>query len=356
MNNFENKYFLAANSCEGFVSHFADRYSALDGWQCFIIKGGPGTGKSSFMKYIAAKAEEKNIKIELCPCSSDPHSLDAIVLPDKKIIILDGTAPHIVEPKYPAVCEEILNFGDFWDTKIIKPESKAIISLTDKNKALHRTASRYMQALGQIMLDNLKISNNATEKEKVKKYAEKLCKKHIPQGTGNSSEEVHFLNGITPEGIVSFANTALIGNNTKIIIKDSFGSVANEIMQNIRCYALSNGYNIITVKNAFLPSVLIDHIIIPELSICFLREHEYQHFNTDARRVHASRFMDNTPLSKHRERLRFNKKLIRELELSVVAVLKEAKQTHDRLEEYYISGMDFDALTMFAKNFCERLF
>ena len=356
MNNFENKYFLAANSCEGFVSHFTDRYSALDGWQCFIIKGGPGTGKSSFMKYISAKAEEKNIKIELCPCSSDPHSLDAIVLPDKKLIILDGTAPHTVEPKYPAVCEEILNFGEFWDTKILKPESKTVISLTDKNKALHRTATSYMQALGQIMLDNIKISSNATESEKTIKYAEKLCKKHIPQGTGFGQEQIRFLNGITPEGIVSFASTALIGSNKKIIIKDNFGSVANEIMQNIRCYALSNGYNIITVKNAFLPSVLIDHIIIPELSICFLREHEYQHFNIDARRVHARRFMDNTLLSKHRERLRFNKKLIRELELSVVTVLKEAKQAHDKLEEYYISGMDFDALTMFAKNFCERLF
>ena len=55
------KYFLAANSCQGFVSHFADCYNEKDGWRCYIIKGGPGTGKSSFMKKVAQKAEDTDL-------------------------------------------------------------------------------------------------------------------------------------------------------------------------------------------------------------------------------------------------------------------------------------------------------
>ncbi len=350
------KYFLAANSCEGFVSYFTDRYSAQDGWKCFIIKGGPGTGKSSFMKYIAAKAAENNIKAELCPCSSDPHSLDAVVLPDKKIIVLDGTAPHTVDPVYPGVCEEILNFGEFWNTKVLKPEKNNIIKLTDKNKALHRVASRYMHALGQIISDNLKIAENATEKDKITKFASRLAKKYIPKKPGTGSEEIRFLCGITPKGIISFSDSALSLASNRIIIEDRFGTVASEIMKNIRKYALSNGYNIITVKNAFMPSSLTDHIIIPELSLCFLREYEYQHFNTDCRRIHARRFMNNAVIAKNRERLKFNKKIIRELMLSAIAVLSEAKKVHDELEENYINSMDFDALTMFANSFCEDIF
>ncbi|MBQ8793259.1 MAG: hypothetical protein IJZ63_00755 [Clostridia bacterium] len=58
MKNEFSKYFLAANSAEGFVSHFGDNYDYADGWRAYIIKGGPGTGKSSFMKYITAKAQE----------------------------------------------------------------------------------------------------------------------------------------------------------------------------------------------------------------------------------------------------------------------------------------------------------
>ena len=48
------KYFLAANSCEGFYSVFDKAYLPDGEWRAYIIKGGPGTGKSSFMKRFAS--------------------------------------------------------------------------------------------------------------------------------------------------------------------------------------------------------------------------------------------------------------------------------------------------------------
>ena len=355
MSNFDYKYFLASNSAEGFVSVFENRYTARDGWKCYIIKGGPGTGKSSFMKYIASKAVDKGFEIELCPCSSDPDSLDALVIRDKKIIILDGTAPHTVDPVYPAVCEEILNFGSFWDTDSIKSQKENIINLIDKNKALHKSASRYILAAGEILKDNLKIANGSLERAKISKFSQNLCKKYIPPKNAVGSEEIRFLYAVTPKGIVSFGNTALKDCKTRIIIADRIGIVINEIMQNIRTHAIKNGYKVITVKNSFLPSELIDHIIIPELSVGFLREFDCQHFADTTRRIHARRFLNNAKLSKSRERLKFNRKLIKELLLTAISVLKQAKKVHDELENYYIGAMDFDALTLFAKDFCDNL-
>lgn len=355
MDNFNYKYFLAANSAEGFVSVFEKRYDAKSGWQCYIIKGGPGTGKSSFMKYIAAKADEKDIKIEHCPCSSDPDSLDALVIPEKKIIILDGTAPHTVDPEYPAVCEEILNFGSFWDTKLLKSKRDRITGLIDKNKSLHKSASKYIVAAGEILKDSFKIAKNCSDSGKIAGFTRKLCRKYIPQNGTQGREEVRFLYSVTPKGVVSFANTALKDIKTQIIIEDKYSAVSNEIMQSVRSYAVANGHNIITVRNSFLPSGLIDHIIIPELSICFLREFDYQHFSSDARRIHARRFMNVAQLSKSRERLNFNKKLVRELLIEAVTVLTQAKSVHDELEKCYIDAMDFDALTLFAKDFCNKL-
>ena len=49
------KYFLAANSGNGFLSLFDTCYSAKDGWKVYIIKGGPGTGKSSLVNEILYK-------------------------------------------------------------------------------------------------------------------------------------------------------------------------------------------------------------------------------------------------------------------------------------------------------------
>ena len=59
-------------------------------------------------------------------CSSDPDSLDALILPEWKVSIADGTAPHILEPRYPAVSESILSFGDFLDPIKLKPHSETI--------------------------------------------------------------------------------------------------------------------------------------------------------------------------------------------------------------------------------------
>lgn len=355
MSNFRYKYFLATNSSEGFVSVFKNRYNAADGWKCYIIKGGPGTGKSSFMKYIAAKADDKKLEIELCPCSSDPDSLDALVIPQKKIIIMDGTAPHTVDPEFPAICEEILNFGSFWNTEMLKSQKDNIINLTQKNKALHKSASRYILAAGEILKDSLKIAKGCCDNQKILNFSKKLCKKYIPKKNSKGVEETRFLYAITPKGVVSFANTALKNCKTHIIIEDKYSAVSNEIMQNIKNYAILNGHKIITIKNSFLPSDLIDHIIIPELSLCFVREFDYQHFESEARRIHSRRFMNTALLSKNRKRLKFNSKLMRELLLSATTTLKEAKSVHDELENYYIGAMDFEALTFFAKDFCDNL-
>ena len=149
------KYFLAANSCEGFYSVFDKAYLPDGEWRAYIIKGGPGTGKSSFMKRFASYAEKKGCKALRCPCSSDPDSFDAVILPDKKMIILDGTAPHTVDPSYPGVCEKILNFGEFWRDGDFSANSREIIELTLKSKALHASAARYLRAAGQLISDRL---------------------------------------------------------------------------------------------------------------------------------------------------------------------------------------------------------
>lgn len=92
--NTDVSFFLGANSANGFVSRFSNVYNLTDGWRVYIIKGGPGTGKSSLMKKLASSAKERGFTPQLCYCSSDPVSLDAVIIPENKFMIADGTAPH----------------------------------------------------------------------------------------------------------------------------------------------------------------------------------------------------------------------------------------------------------------------
>lgn len=349
------KYFLAANSCEGFVSQFSNCYDPKDGWKAYIIKGGPGTGKSTFMKYMLKKGTDKGLKAELFPCSSDPDSLDAVSFPEIKTVIMDGTSPHTVDPIYPAAVDTILNFSQFWNEEKITSDTEEIIKLTDKNKALHKTASLYLQAAGKLICDNIKIASANTYKNRVNKYAEKLCKKYLRDKETTGKESIRYLSGVTPKGIVSFGDSVITTCEELVIIEDQFGFVTNILMKKIREYSLEKGYEIITLNNALIPT-LTDHIIIPELSLAVVRESEYQHFKKDIRRIHARRFMDLKELNKSREKIKFNKKVTKELLLSAIETLKKAKDVHDQLESFYIKAMDFEALTQFAKKYEKEIF
>lgn len=345
-----SKYFLGANSAEGFVSHFGDSFDSLNGWRGIIIKGGPGTGKSSFMKYIVAKAVDAGYDVELCPCSSDPDSLDGIIIKEIKTVVLDGTSPHVVEPVYPGASEEIINLGEFWNSEKLRAAADQIIYVTKQNKKLHKTASAYISAAGELVYDNLKLSQQFTNLKKAEQFATKTASRLIPKNKKYAPKEwVRFIGGVTPKGVIAYSDTVDKFYKNVIVIDDKYGGASNEIMTAVRKIALTKGYEIITLKNPFLPSKIIDHILIPELSLAFVREYEYMHFEDTHRRIHARRFTDVNLMRSVRSRMLFNRRTARELLLGAIQTLSQAKQVHDKMEKYYIDAMDFDAIARYAE-------
>lgn len=93
-------FFLGANTPQGFVSRFDQLAAPDEGWREFIIKGGPGTGKSTLMKKVAAELSPACKSVELIHCSSDVDSLDAVIAHDIKTAIADATPPHAWHTKY----------------------------------------------------------------------------------------------------------------------------------------------------------------------------------------------------------------------------------------------------------------
>ena len=99
---YQIQYFLGANSPQGFYSLYDQLLSPETANAIYIIKGGPGCGKSTLMRQVAAQAAQAGETAEYILCSGDPDSLDGVVLPRLKAALVDGTAPHVIEPKYPA--------------------------------------------------------------------------------------------------------------------------------------------------------------------------------------------------------------------------------------------------------------
>ena len=71
-------FFLGANSEEGFFSLYEQllggRFDDL-----LILKGGAGSGKSTFMRRVGAAVERTGERVVYINCSGDPDSLDGAI-------------------------------------------------------------------------------------------------------------------------------------------------------------------------------------------------------------------------------------------------------------------------------------
>ena len=202
------KTFLGANSFEGFVSFFDKCYLSEKGWKAYIIKGGPGTGKSSFMKKVVKTAEGKGYNAELCPCSSDPDSLDAVITSDGMFSAADATLPHAVEPKYPGVYETVVSLSDCWDEKILRGHSEKIAELFDSNRRLHEEARRYISAAANLLEEASKLGMESLCTEKTEKSAFRLCVKEFGRKKHRKgTEKQRFLSAVTEKGVFFLEKT-----------------------------------------------------------------------------------------------------------------------------------------------------
>ncbi len=347
-------FFLGANSPEGFISRFGESYKQKEGWHTYIIKGGPGTGKSTLMKRVAAYFIKSGTRCHLCPCSSDPNSLDGVIFPDLKVTLLDGTAPHVVEPSYPGVAEELLNLGEFWDNHKLIEKREEIIRLTDINRDHHRRASDYLRAAGCLIEDTGKLALKYCDRKKTEKFALSLAKKSIPKVQCKGEEWVRYLSAMTPRGHIFYKSTFGKLCDRVTVIADEQGAASGVIMETLRKYALSSGHEIITCLCP-MSRDKIEHIIIPALRQGFATSNRYHTVESEERIIHARRFMNMTALHEEKSHLNFNRRATADMLLSAAEVLAEAKATHDKLEALYISAMDYEKLNALTEKLVRKI-
>lgn len=141
------RYFLGGNTACGFVSFYGGFCRGAEDF-LWVIKGGPGCGKSSFMKTIGGAAEKAGLDVEYVPCSGDPDSLDGVYLPQLHTGYVDGTAPHIVEAVTPGAAGLYLDLGRFYDWQALRASRAEIEALQTRYRALYRAAYEALAAFG----------------------------------------------------------------------------------------------------------------------------------------------------------------------------------------------------------------
>ncbi len=348
------RVFPGGNTSYGFHS-FYDYIITPDANRIFVIKGGPGVGKSTFMKKIASDLLEKGFNIEYHHCSSDNDSLDGIHIPDLEIAIIDGTAPHIVDPKNPGAVDEIIHLGDYWNEHEMRKNKTEILTLNKEISRLFRRAYSYLAA-AKIFLDEIEGYYKQTgilDGQKLNRYALRLIEEtfHKPVTNGHPAKTSKhpvrhlFATAITPDGPVNYIETLVDSLNKRYIIEGDDGTGKNELITRLMDAALMHGY-FVEAYHCSLDPTKIDHLIIPELSLAVINIVE-PHFYTPQpgdKVINTVEFINQTLASSLAEERQRARDLYRQSFDLAIWYLRRAKELHDKIESYYVPNMNFQQI------------
>lgn len=303
------KYLASANTTCGFVNKF-NYINVSKNAFTYILKGGPGTGKSTFIKRVGEYFENKNYFVEYFYCSSDSSSLDGVRI--NNFAIVDGTAPHVTEATIPQVKERIVNVGEFIGNSV-RQNKRDIEKYLKIKSDCFKKAYLYLEGLGKIFEEEsltLKHNKNIKMLEETKLKLKNLAKK------GKTREL--FCSFINKDGYNSFYKD----NNykEKLVLEGNF--IQNEkFFNNLTTFLQEKGTNFIKFKNIFLPTYTEAIFIEKQNLLIVSSDVYYKNFNEFK-----------------------NKVLIKKLIKKIATNLNRAKINHKRVEEFYINSMNFNGV------------
>ena len=347
--------FPGSNTYKGFHSFYDYIIPNDEANRIFCIKGGPGVGKSSFMKAIAREFLSMGCDIELHHCSSDNNSLDGIVIRQAKVAILDGTAPHVVDPKNPGAVDEILNFGEFWNEKGFKLERQNILSLSKEIKEMFNSSYHYLMGAKELQDDIETAAWEVSDKAEFDKLVLDLKDEltdHAAVKFRHGKERHLFHSAITPNGIVDYIETIITDAFKCCLLQGINTKGASEMLNILAKEYMLKGYDVEIYHQPLNPE-RIQTVVIEELGIALTTDSSMKG------KCYKTIDLDKAIIA---DKLQPKKSFINRDEEMKEMLLNEAfkrintaKMKHDDMEKSYIPQMNFAAVDELRNNIIERI-
>lgn len=347
MSDLIKHYFACGNTAKGFQNFFSSNFKNLD--KIYILKGGPGTGKSSLMKKVGLFVTSKGIPVEYIHCSSDPYSLDGIVIRSIKTAIVDGTSPHVIEPTAPGALEEYINLGVAWNIDALTVHKKKILFLQSEISACYPKAYDCFSRALKIHDEWEKIYIDHMNFQKANQYTEEVINSLLGSTHFDKKSIVmhRFFGCSGPEGPQNFVKELIDPIETRYFIKGRPGSGKSTMLKKILAATQGRGIDAEVYHCAFDPDSL-DMLLLPELNLCIFDStapHEYfpsraHDFTLD---MYTELITPHTDEDYADAILNISKRY-KASNAEGTSHLAYAKYLHDDLEKYYIQATNFDVI------------
>ena len=323
------RFFLGANTAKGFYSAYESFADERNGDFVWYIKGGPGNGKSTFMKRVAEAAEQRGERVEYAFCSGDPDSLDGIYLPERKTAYVDATAPHVQEPMLPGAAGRYIDLSAYYRPRT-GWDREQIAALFEAYREQYRRACGYFDAA--LACDPLRRSDaiHPTAAEAAMRAAETL-----PQGEKARVRE-RFTSAYTCRGLLAFPELAAQSGKTCAVM--GTGSDRQAFFRTLLALCVEKKLSVIRCPDPLDPADT-DAVLIPEAGVCYVTRRRGVKSGGKAVSVSPEGVRDGGDLPP--EELRRRARLCSSLLSLGCESLERAKAEHDLLEKQYADHVVF---------------
>lgn len=351
-------YFPGANTPQGFVSRY-DQIASAEANKVIILKGGPGVGKSTFLKGIARDLLERGYDVEYHHCSADNNSIDAIYIPAADAALMDGTAPHVVDPKCPGAVDEIINLGAYWNEAALRAPAhrEAIIRLTRGYKFRFQRAYEARRAARAFLDEWAAYYEECLDVSRLSAASEELIAMAVPDRLEQAGRARRlFASAITYDGPKHWLSSLFDDLPRRIILQGPPGTGKEIILGRLAETALARGYSLDLFHCPMHPE-RIDHLRVRATGVGVISSfwpHEYEPKEGD-RVIDTGSFVDAARLSCYTGDIAGAEAAYRTAIEREIQQLGRAKEAHDELERYYIPHMDFTAVEDVRKSTLVRI-
>lgn len=345
------QYFLGANSSEGFCSFYDTLFRDPRVSRVWIIKGGAGNGKSTFMRAMGQTAAEQGAETESILCSSDPDSLDGVVIPAIGLAIVDGTAPHVVEPVICGLGSRYIDFSGCY-RKGMEAAREEIDKARTANQACYPKAYACLRAAAVLQRQMEQVALNSTDLEKIDSLADGILATELPDRGKQGNSVRWFISGITPKGFQYRLESINALCKKLYAFSDSFG-LSHRLLARLYTEAMRRGYFCITGHSPLMPT-RIEQLLIPELEVGFLRTAQSMTYHGPTYcqvELDALAELDEGDKSHMPFLMCTGKALVQE----AIVHLQQAKAHHDALELACRPYVDFSAVSALREQYAQQV-
>ena len=330
--------FPGAMGPDGFISCFDHLIDEQDHRRTIILKGGPGVGKSTFIRRLHAALAAENEQSTLYFCSGDPDSLDAAVIPSHGLLILDGTAPHVVDPQIPGARDSLVNLGACLDEGAMRGRLAHIRACMADHAACSRRARAFMQSIRALRQEGAASVAQCIDARRFARMIQALTAAVLCDHHQNA--DVPGMRPVITDALTLKGEICLLSGEQYARVIRLTGHTAMDLtpaLQAVSRAAQSAGLRVEEHLSPLMPGSLL-HVSIPALSTLVTTGQALvseQTFDFSACIPAASLLRRECALEQMRAGV------IRHTQLAADA-LAQAKQLHDELETFYVPNMDFE--------------